>query len=152
VPKRKDLPVYFVEVQFRRSRRFYANLLAKVFSYLEANDPEQEWIAVALFSRRAIEPKWRKNYEDYLASPRVRRFYLDELKIPGGSPPGLALLQLASTVEKDLSHLVAQLLRKAWQEADCERANLIVELTEEVLIRRYHELEREEISSHVQAS
>jgi predicted transposase YdaD len=32
VPARVDLPVYFVEVQFRRVRRFYANLFAKVFS------------------------------------------------------------------------------------------------------------------------
>jgi len=48
VPTRSDWPVYFVEVQFSRKRRFYANLFAKVFSYLEANDPNQEWIAVAL--------------------------------------------------------------------------------------------------------
>jgi hypothetical protein len=32
VPARADLPVYFVEVQFQRARRFYANLFAKVFS------------------------------------------------------------------------------------------------------------------------
>ena len=32
VPTGSDLPVYFVEVQFRRARRFYANLFAKVFS------------------------------------------------------------------------------------------------------------------------
>ena len=32
LPARADLPVYFVEVQFQRARRFYANLFAKVFS------------------------------------------------------------------------------------------------------------------------
>jgi predicted transposase YdaD len=31
VPNKASLPVYFVEVQFRRARRFYANLFAKVF-------------------------------------------------------------------------------------------------------------------------
>ena len=40
VPTKSSLEVYFVEVQFRRVKRFYANLSAKVFSYLEANDPD----------------------------------------------------------------------------------------------------------------
>jgi len=43
VPEKAHLPVYFVEVQFQRALRFYANLFAKVFSYLEANDPNQDW-------------------------------------------------------------------------------------------------------------
>ena len=50
---------------------FYANLFAKVFSYLEANDPEQDWMAVALFPNRRAEPKQREPYADLLASPRV---------------------------------------------------------------------------------
>ena len=62
VPKRAGLPLYFVEVQYQRTNHFYANLFAKVFSYLDANDPEQEWMAVALFGSRSTEPK---------AQPRV---------------------------------------------------------------------------------
>jgi hypothetical protein len=71
VPVKANLPVYFVEVQFRRARRFYANLLAKVFSYLDANDPNQDWQAVAFFGNRAAEPRPQPPYEDLLASPRV---------------------------------------------------------------------------------
>ena len=55
VPARTDLPVYFVEVQFQRKRAFYPNFFAKIFSYLEANEPGQEWMAVALFPNRATE-------------------------------------------------------------------------------------------------
>jgi predicted transposase/invertase (TIGR01784 family) len=145
VPKRADLPVYFVEVQFRRTRRFYPNLFAKVFSYLEANDPDQEWMAIALFSSRAAEPKRQKNYEGLLETKRVRRIYLDELSIPGKAPPGLTILQLASSDQNKTFELVSQLLQQAEQEPDCERGNVIVELTEEILIRRYHDLDREEI-------
>jgi hypothetical protein len=36
-----------VEVQFQRLPKFYANLIAKVFCYLDENDPTQEWVAVA---------------------------------------------------------------------------------------------------------
>jgi predicted transposase YdaD len=55
VPSQAGLPLYFVEVQFRKSAAFYANLFAKVFSYLEENDPAQEWQAVAVFPARNIE-------------------------------------------------------------------------------------------------
>ncbi len=34
VPKKPRLPIYMVEVQFQRVATFYANLFAKVFSYL----------------------------------------------------------------------------------------------------------------------
>ena len=42
VPNKRTLPLYFVEVQFQRLQTFYANLFAKVFCYLEENDPKQE--------------------------------------------------------------------------------------------------------------
>jgi predicted transposase/invertase (TIGR01784 family) len=145
VPARPDLPVYFVEVQFRRTRGFYANLFAKVFSYLEANDPDQEWMAVAIFPNRAVAPRQSEPYADLLASPRVRRIYLNELEVPGGAPPGLAILQLATSPRNSTAELVSRLLRRARQDPDCERADVIVRLLEEVLIRRYHELDRVEI-------
>src|SRR4051812_17606341 len=52
LPKKSRLPLYFVEVQFQRVKTFYANLFAKVFCYLEENDPAQEWVAVAIFPTR----------------------------------------------------------------------------------------------------
>jgi predicted transposase YdaD len=113
VPNRSNLPVYFVEVQFRRMRRFYANLFAKVFSYLEANDPDQDWMAVALFSSRGTEPKRRGPYEDLLASSRVRRIYLDELSIAGDAPPGLTILKLATAGRNEAVGLASHLLQRA---------------------------------------
>jgi predicted transposase/invertase (TIGR01784 family) len=145
VPVRADLPVYFVEVQFRRTKRFYPNLFAKVFSYLEANDPDQEWTAVAIFPNRAAEPKRQVPYEDLLASRRVRKIFLEELAIPGEAPPGLAILQLATSAENKTVELVSRLMRQARQEPDCERADVMLQMTEEVLIRRYRQLDREEI-------
>lgn len=111
VPLQADLPVYFVEVQFRQARRFYANLFAKVFSYLEANDPNQDWLAVALFANRAAEPRPQPPYEDLLASPRVRRVYLEELSPAGAAAPGLTLLQLVTAPKNETPELVAQLVQ-----------------------------------------
>lgn len=86
IPNRADLPLYFVEVQYQKKNQVYANLFAKVFSYLEANNPEQEWMAVAVFGSRSIEPEGRTPYEDLLASRRVRRIYLDEKTAMGEAP------------------------------------------------------------------
>ncbi len=142
VPVKAELPVYFVEVQFRRARRFYANLFAKVFSYLEANDPNQDWQAVALFANRAAEPKPQPPYQDLLASPRVRRIYLDELAATAAAAPGLTLLQLVTAPEKETPAMVARLLQR---ESDSERAQVVVELLEELLLRRFTQMDREEV-------
>src|SRR6266702_4856880 len=81
LPIRATLPLYFVEVQFQRVQTFYANLFAKVFSFLEENDPTQEWVAVAIFPSRKEEPARLGPYEDLLQSKRVKRIYLNEVPV-----------------------------------------------------------------------
>jgi predicted transposase YdaD len=44
---------------------------------------------------------------------RVRRIYLDELKIPGGAPPALAILQLTTSAQDETFELVSRLMRRA---------------------------------------
>ena len=146
VPRKLSLPLYFVEVQYRRKRAFYPNLFAKVFSFLEANDPDQEWIAVAIFPNREAEAKRQHNCEDLISSRRMRRIYLKELAIGGGAPPGLTILQLATCPKEQTPELVSELVRRARdQEAGCEDGGAIINLTEEVLMRRFTNLNREEI-------
>ena len=130
VPTSVKLPVCFVEVQYRRRRHCYANLFAKVFSFLDANNPDQDWIAAVLFPSHSAEPKPQPAYEDLLASPRVRRIFLDELKVPKDATAGLRILQLVSAPAKQSRELVSNLLEEARKESDCERASVIVELME----------------------
>jgi predicted transposase/invertase (TIGR01784 family) len=146
IPRRSSLPLYFLEVQFRREAKFYANLFAKVFFYLEANDPGQEWFALALFERRSFEPEELGPYRELLDSPRVRRVYLDDFPASADPPLGLRILQLASAPANAAPALVSQLLHKAEHElADSRRRRKIVELMEELLIRRFSTLSREEV-------
>lgn len=145
VPTMPRLPVVFVEVQFQRVPEFYANLFAKVFSYLEANDPGQDWLAVALFASRSTEPKPQPAYADLLASPRVRRIYLDELTVPATATPGLMLLRLVTIPRAEAPALVAQLVRQARRGSDSVRAKRLIELVEELLMRRFTQLNREEV-------
>ncbi len=58
VPKKRKLPLNFVEVQFQRLAKFM-----------------QEWVAVAIFPSRNEDLKQAGPYEDFLQSKRVRRIY-----------------------------------------------------------------------------
>lgn len=113
-----------VEVQFQRQPRFYANLFAKVFAYLKANDPSQDWLAIVLFASRAAEPQPQPAYADLLASPRVRRVYFDELTVPAQAMPGLMLLRLVTVPEDEAPALVAKLVRRVRREQDRLRGHL----------------------------
>jgi predicted transposase/invertase (TIGR01784 family) len=146
LPRKASLPLYFVEVQFQRLATFYANLFAKVFCYLEENDPTQEWLAVAIFRSRSVEPDQLGPYEALLQSGRVKRIYLDEYSMPADPPLGLGILQLVSAPANLAKRLVARLLHQAELElANSELGGKVVELVEELLIRRFPQLDREEV-------
>src|SRR5262249_5481481 len=113
LPKKSRLPLYFVEVQFQRIQTFYANLFAKVFCYLEENDPTHEWVAVAIFPTRKMEPKHLGPYEDLLNSQRVKRIYLEDYRNSENPPVGLGLLQLLSSSVSQAEKLVPQIVQKA---------------------------------------
>jgi predicted transposase/invertase (TIGR01784 family) len=141
-PKKPALPAYFVEVQFQRKEDFYANLFAKVFLYLHQNPSVRDWSAVAIFASRRLEPGYTVPYEDLLNSQRVVRIYLDEYQTPSDPPFGLGILQLVTAPEGDLRSLVKNLVQKA---RTSESGKLAIELTEELLIRRFDTMSREEI-------
>lgn len=146
LPKKRGLPLYFVEVQFRRLAKFYANLFAKVFCYLEENNPGQEWYAVAIFPGRGAEPRQLNPYLELLLSPRVRRIYLDEYPMPSDPPIGLGILQLVTAPQEQTPDLVAKVLHKVEHElTDVEQRPKVVELVEELLMLRYTQKSREEL-------
>ena len=146
VPRRRNLPLYFAEVQFQRVPDFYANLFAKVFSYLGENDPKQDWVAVAIFRSRREEPKHLGPYEDLLQSKRVRRIYLDEVAMPSNPPLGMGILELLSAPMSRVQHLAPRVLRKAKvQLADSDLGPSVIQLVEELLLARFPQFDREEV-------
>ena len=144
VPNRRKLPLYFVEVQFQRVPNFYANLFAKVFSYLDENDPQQEWDAVAIFPTRTEEPKHLRPYEDLLQSGRVKRIYLEDITSAADPPVGLGVLQLLFASLKQAQELAPRIVKKASAEmADSELQGKVIELLERMLLLRFPEFDRE---------
>jgi predicted transposase/invertase (TIGR01784 family) len=144
VLRRRKLPLYFVEVQFQRVPNFYANLFAKVFSYLDENDPHQEWVAVAIFPTRAEEPKHLAPYEHLLQSGRVKRIYLEVIASAADPPVGLDVLQLLFASLKQAQKLAPRIMRKASTEmVDSEMQGKVIELLERMLLLRFPEFDRE---------
>jgi predicted transposase/invertase (TIGR01784 family) len=146
LPKKAMLPIYFVEFQFQRVQTFYANLFAKVFCYLEQNDPKHEWVAVAIFPTRKEEPKHLGPYEDLLNSKRVKRIYLAELAAIKDPPIGLGVLQMLFAGRRELQELAPHLVEQASEEiADSDLQIKVVELMERMLLSRFPEYDREEM-------
>jgi len=145
VPRHSRLPLYFVEVQFQRIQTFYANLFAKVFCFLEENDPNQEWVAVAIFPSRSEEPRRTDPYDDLINSRRMRRVYLDELSLPSDPSPGLSLVQLVVAPEGETPRIARRLFELAQSLSDSGETSKVVQLVEEILMRRFTELGREEV-------
>ena len=144
-PKRPGLPAYFLEVQFYLSERFYAGLFAKAFNYLNETQPMPDWHAVAIFENRKWEPK-AEPFEDLVHSKRVTRIYLDEMPPAADAPIGIGLLKMICEDADALPKLVDRLLRQSKREIpDRGALHHVVELVEELLIRRFAELTREEI-------
>src|ERR1022692_1311949 len=146
VPTKVKLPINVVEVQFQRVATFYANLVAKVFCYLDENDPKQEWVAVAIFPSRKEEPTNLGPYEDLLRSKRVKRIYLEEMTAVKNPTIGLGVLQLLFGTRTEVQEWAPRIVRRAEVEvADSDLQAKVVELVERLLLGRFPEYNREEI-------
>jgi predicted transposase/invertase (TIGR01784 family) len=150
-PKEAGLPLYFLEVQFYPLPSIYADLLAKVYTYLKQHDPGQAYCGVVLFSSRALEPDRLAPYQPLLDADLLRCFYLDEMPELADAPLGLSILYLLRQVESEAPAQARALIARAKQEiADAAlRANLI-ELIETVILYKLPRLTREEIQAMLQ--
>jgi hypothetical protein len=74
LPKEPGLPLYFLEVQFYPLSSVFADLLAKVFTYLKQHDPAQDFVAVVLFAGRTLEPPDAASYRPLMEAGLIRRF------------------------------------------------------------------------------
>jgi predicted transposase YdaD len=71
--------------------------------------------------------------------------------MPADPPPGLSVLELVTAPQQDVESLVARLRRRAETElAASPLGAAVIELVEEVLIRRFSRLTREEVRSMFQ--
>ena len=88
-----------MEVQFYNLPSVFADLLAKVYTYLKKHDPGQPYIGVVLFASRSLEPVDLKPYKPLVEAGYIRTFYLDEMVELANAPLGLSILYLIRQTE-----------------------------------------------------
>jgi predicted transposase/invertase (TIGR01784 family) len=152
-PRKPGLPLYVAEVQFYRLPTVFADLLAKVYTYLKGHDPGQPYHGVVLFPTRSLEPRELVPYQPLLDAGYIRRFYLDEMPELANASVGLALLHLIGQPESEAPKQARVLIARTKNEVDDAklRASLI-ELIETVILYKLPRLSREEVQTMLQVS
>ncbi len=140
--------IYFVEVQFQEKTDFWWRFLTEVFIYLGQYQPANDWLAVAMFSSRKLDPGLPLQYRALLSNQQIKILYLDELEINQTASIGLEVISLIvgsnqeaiSKAQKAVNHT-----RQRIQNTNEQRK--IVELRETVLVYKLKNLSREEIEA-----
>jgi len=138
-PNNTKLLIYFVEVQCQDKPDFYWDLVAEIAIYLKQYKPQQQWKAVAIFSKRSYDPGKLAHYEEFFDSDRIIQIYLNEL--PKSESLALGIVQLVIAKPRNAVSLAKKLVMNANEQIE------ILKLIETVLIAKFPKLSRAEIEA-----
>ncbi|KJH72123.1 Rpn family recombination-promoting nuclease/putative transposase [Aliterella atlantica] len=149
----EENPIYFVEVQFQPDRDFYARFLAEIFLYLRQNKPANNWRAVVLYPNQNADIADTKHYQEFFASERVRRIYLDRLEASADQSIGIVIVKLAIAPPTTTVELARELVSRVRQQVtnDLQQRQL-VQLIETILFYKLPTMSREEIEAMFELS
>lgn len=141
-----ERPIVFIEVQYQPDDYFYRRFFAEIFLLLHLNPPAHPWQAVVIYPDRRVEREAGPHYAALLASPQVRRVYLEDFRQPAPSSLGLRLLQLLIG-EPEQAVTQAQILLQSATPDQRETATWaeLVNLVETLLVYRLPQFNRQEI-------
>ncbi len=150
IPKTEDSDqsFYLVEVQFQPDKNLYYRLFSELFLYLRQYQPSYPWIVVAIYPTRSVERIENLHFSYLLASPQVRRIYLDELDSEVNTSLGVGVVKLIIEEEETVAEKARLLIEQAKQQLVDEvvKANLI-ELIETIIVYKLPGKSREEIEA-----
>lgn len=143
-----NVPIYFVEVQFQPKPNFYWRFFTEIFVYLGQYQPNNDWLAVAVFASRNLNPGVPMQYRWLGGTPPLYQIYLDELSSPTNPSFGVGIIQLVLEDEDTAAEQAKQLVEKTRQEVEDETfKQKVVQLIETVLIYKLPQLSREEVKA-----
>jgi predicted transposase/invertase (TIGR01784 family) len=132
-------PIYFIEVQFQPDANFYRAFLSEIFLYLNQQQINLDWIAVAIFPNRKIDvSNLSAVQEEMISSGRIVRIYLDEIN--DRSVVEFGLLKLITCPQDKAVEVVNQIRSVAERE-------VILEFIETILVYKFPKLTRKEIEA-----
>lgn len=142
------LPIYFVEVQFKSKADFYWRLFGEIFLYLSQYQPKNDWVAIAIFAKRSMDPGVPTQFRWLSGSPPLYKIYLDELGGRQNPSLGLGMVKLVVEDEETARDRAGKLIEKARSQlSDESLKQKVVELIETIMVYKLPTLSREEIEA-----
>ncbi|MBR8826984.1 MAG: Rpn family recombination-promoting nuclease/putative transposase [Gomphosphaeria aponina SAG 52.96 = DSM 107014] len=143
-----DQPIYFVEVQFQPKADFYWRFFTEVMIYLGQYQPVNDWMAIAIFAQKSLDPTVPHQYRSFLLNGQLIRVYLDELPEPPPTSLGRGIIKLVVETETKVIEKAPVLMNFARENiANAERQQKILALIETTLLYKLTSLSREEIEA-----
>jgi predicted transposase/invertase (TIGR01784 family) len=151
LPPTPEGNVYFGEVQQAKDNLLYERLMAEVsiFAYRD-RDSFKDWRAVVIYPSRDIEQERLEIVQEFLASGRITRIYLDELGSIEDLPWGLALMALTILPSDEMLAKAKEMLERfsiqetAPTETSTE-GSAILDLVITAIVYKFSELTRDEV-------
>ena len=85
----RNLPLFFIEVQFQTETEFYSRVFSEIFLYLRQYNPVNPWKAVIIYPSRSINKQ---------SIPQVRELVSQTKEMIGERQEQLKLLDLIETI------------------------------------------------------
>jgi predicted transposase/invertase (TIGR01784 family) len=141
-------PILFAEVQFQKDPEFYFRLFSEITLYLRQYKPLGNWQAVVIYPTRRIESPEPLAYQDWLALPKIRRVYLDELEVEAEPSLGVSMARLVVESEERTPEQARGLIAKAQKDiSDRTVQREIIELVETIVVYKFPQKNRQELEA-----
>jgi predicted transposase/invertase (TIGR01784 family) len=151
LPPTPEGNVYFGEVQQAKDNLLYERLMAEIsiFAYRD-RDSFKDWRAVVIYPSRDIEQERLEIVQEFLASGRITRIYLDELGSIEDLPWGLALMALTILPSDEMLAKAKEMLQRfSMEEATStetsSEGSAILDLVTTAIVYKFPELSRDEV-------
>lgn len=138
VPKKTELPIYFLEVQFQKDDNLYYRLFTEIFTYLGQYKPPQNFQAIVIWEKKRLDTPLPICYQFIQKSGKLTIIYLDEWNFRDNKVLGLEIIKLIVLDEAEAINQGKKLLNQI-QNKD------MMELLEKILVYKFSNYTREEL-------
>ena len=143
LPPTPEGNIFFGEVQQARDNLLYERLLAEIgiFAYRD-RDSFKDWRAVVIYPTRDIEQERLDLVQEFLASGRITRIYLDELGEIEDLPWSLGLMALTILPSDEMLEKAKEMLQRS---ETSDEGSAILDLVITAIVYKFSELSRDEV-------
>ncbi len=138
--------IYFCEVQFQPDSLLYERMNSEIGIYAyRQRSLFRDWRAIVIYPSRDIEQARTEIVDEFLASGRITRIYLDQLGPIATLPVGLKLMVLTTLEGK----MAIDTARSMITQAKTTNARAIIELVSTIIVYKFTRLSREEVDAMI---